>query len=243
MSSEVVKERKQYVCTVCGYNMVGYYPNNCPFCGAPKEKFIMSEECSDRFKVEATPVSEKVASLNSVPPLGLEHSAYRAETNGNVIWIDCPSSFDKSLESVDVIMFTHHHFLGACNLYREYFGAEVWIHKLDSSHNICRGFLFDEVFQRDFRKFGMEAFHIDGHTPGFTFYIFEDIMFVCDYVFLRDGRMQFNPFGPEKETREGAYKIKKIIAGRELSKVCGNRYMVDYLEWKEKFDGLLGKET
>ena len=75
-------EKEQYVCTVCGFNMVGCHPDFCPFCGSPKEKFVTSEECSARFKVKGTPVNEKVTRLNSVPALGLEHAAYCIETNG-----------------------------------------------------------------------------------------------------------------------------------------------------------------
>ncbi|MEE9605187.1 MAG: MBL fold metallo-hydrolase, partial [Candidatus Scalindua sp.] len=41
-------QKEQYVCTVCGFNMVGYYPDECPFCGALREKLITSEECAAR---------------------------------------------------------------------------------------------------------------------------------------------------------------------------------------------------
>src|SRR5574340_1550821 len=160
-------QKEQYVCTVCGYNIVGYYPDFCPFCGASKEKFITSEECSTRFQVKDTSVNEKVTRLNSVPALGLEHAAYRIETNGKVFWIDCPSCFDRSLKRVDTITFTHHHFLGASNQYRDLFHSEVRIHKLDSTHSICQGFTFDIAFQENFFKCGIEAFHIVCHTPGF----------------------------------------------------------------------------
>jgi hypothetical protein len=33
-----------YVCQVCGYNMAGYLPNPCSFCGALKERFHIMEE-------------------------------------------------------------------------------------------------------------------------------------------------------------------------------------------------------
>jgi len=179
-------------------------------------------------------VNEKVTRLNSFPPLGYEHSAYRIETNRSIIWIDCPSLFDSTMKSTDLIMFTHNHFLGASNLYQEFLSAQVWIHKLDSSHSICRGFTFNNMFEEDFAEGDVEAFHINGHTPGFTFYMFQDIVFVCDYVFLREGTMRFNPFGPARETTEGAYKIREIIEARELSKVCGHNYVADYSEWKDK---------
>lgn len=158
-------KKEQYVCLVCGFNMVGFHPDACPFCGARKERFITAEECSARFKVVATPVNEKVTRLNSQPALGYEHAAYRIETGQSALWIDCPSTFDASLPRVDTILFTHHHFLGASNLYRQLFTAEVHIHQADSRHEICRPFSFDSLFDQDFIHHGIEAFHIDGHTP------------------------------------------------------------------------------
>ncbi len=234
-------QKEQYVCTVCGFNMVGYYPDSCPFCGAPKGKFITSAECSARYKVMGTPVNKKVTRLNSVPPLGFEHAAYRIETGGKAFWVDCPSCFDKSLKPADVITFTHHHFLGASNQYRDLFHAQVRIHKLDSAHSICLAFTFDATFTEDFVELGIEALHTGGHTPGFTFYLFEDVLFICDYVFPEGNGMRFNPFGPQKETRECAAKINTVLQGRGLSKVCGWNYVVDYKDWKERFDNLLSK--
>ncbi len=57
--------KEQYVCLVCGYNMVGFHPETCPFCGAGQERFITADECSARYRVAATPVNEKVTRLNS----------------------------------------------------------------------------------------------------------------------------------------------------------------------------------
>lgn len=231
-------QTEQYVCLVCGFNMVGYYPHACPFCGAPKEKFITSEECSDRFSVQGFPVNEKVTRLNSVPSLGFEHAAYRVETENKTYWIDCPSCFDKNLKPTDVIIFTHHHFLGASNQYREYFSSEVRIHNLDSTHRICEAFPFDKTFTENFTENGIDAFPINGHTPGFTFYIFEDILFICDYVFLQDENMRYNPYGPEKDTREGGRKLKRSIEKRTINTVCGFNYVTDYTNWKHQFDVL-----
>jgi hypothetical protein len=211
--------------------MVGYYPEHCPFCGASREKFITAEECSARFRVEGTPVNEKVTRLNSIPPLGIEHAAYRIETGGKAFWIDCPSSFDRHLKPADVLIFTHHHFLGASNQYRAFFSCEVRIHKLDSAHDLCRGFAFDVTFEQNFEEDGIEAFHVDGHTPGFSMYIFEDLLFMCDYVFLQNGEMIFNPYGPVNETIGGGRRIHKIIQGKNLSKVCGYNYVVEGTHW------------
>ena len=226
---------EQYVCTVCGFNMVGYYPHHCPFCGAARENFITSEECSAKFHVEGTPVNPKVTRLNSVPALGLEHAAYRIKTGSKTFWVDCPSSFDKSLEPADAITFTHHHFLGASNQYRDLFRADVSIHKLDSAHDLCRAFTFDHTFEKNFEEHGLKSFHIGGHTPGFTMYIFEDVLFICDYVFLQEDRMIFNPYGPVDETVAGGKTIRKILEDKNIAKVCGYNYVVDYDVWREKF--------
>ena len=229
----------QYVCTVCGYNMAGYYPQVCPFCGASKCKFITSEACSAKFKVQGIPVSEKVTRLNSVPSLGLEHAAFRIESEEETFWIDCPASFDKGIKPVDTILFTHHHFLGASNQYRAHFGSKVWIHEKDSAHDLCKGCTFDVTFEENFVNTGIEAHHIDGHTPGFTFYLFEDILFICDYVFLMEQGMKFNTFGPRKATREGGNKIHRLLKGREISTVCGYNYVCDFATWMESFTSLV----
>jgi hydroxyacylglutathione hydrolase len=228
--------QEQYVCLACGFNMIGFHPEHCPFCGAAKSHFITSEECSARFRVVGTPVNGRVTRLNSVPALGIEHAAYRIETDGGPCWIDCPSSFDASLPKSDSLLFTHHHFLGASNLYRDLFDAKVHIHQADSLHDICRPFSFDVTFTENFVHHGIEAFHVDGHTPGFTFYIFEDVLFICDYVFLTDNRMKYNPFGPADRTMEGGRRIAEILRDRKITTVCGYNYLVEYPEWKRRFD-------
>jgi hydroxyacylglutathione hydrolase len=228
-------KKEQYVCLVCGFNMVGFYPDTCPFCGAPKKRFITMEECSTRFRVVSTPVNDKVTRLNSQPALGYEHAAYRIETGQSAVWIDCPSSFDASLLPIETILFTHHHFLGASNLYRELFSARVGIHQEDSRHGICSPFSFDDLFNRDFHHHGIEAFHIDGHTPGFTLYIFEETLFICDYVFLEDDGMKLNPFGPADRTRAGYHRIRELFADRRLATVCGFNYVIEFPEWWRRF--------
>ena len=228
--------KEQHVCLACGFNMIGFHPDTCPFCGAPKERFITSEECSARFKVAATPVNEKVTRLNSQPSLGFEHAAFRIETGGSACWIDCPSSFDASLPPVDTILFTHHHFLGASNLYREHFGARVRIHDADARHEICRPFSFDDTFTENFSQQGIEAFHVDGHTPGFTFYIFEETLFICDYVFLDGDGMKLNPFGPADQTIAGSRRIRELLDKRQLATVCGYNYVIEYPDWRRRFD-------
>ncbi|MHC4182424.1 MAG: hypothetical protein ACYSR0_03665 [Planctomycetota bacterium] len=50
--------------------------------------------------------------------------------------------------------------------------------------------------------------------------------------------MRYNSFGPVKDTREGGRKLKNIIEGRNIDIVCGYNYVVDYVDWKPKFDNL-----
>ncbi len=230
---------EQYVCLVCGFNMIGYHPDNCPFCGVTKDNFITSEECSTLFKVKEIKVNDKVTRLNSVPSLGLEHAAYRVKTGDITVWVDCPSSFDNTLEPADVITFTHHHFLGAVNQYRSLFSAEVRLHAKDTVHDICREFPFDLKFVEDYAHSGLEATHIDGHTPGFTFYTFEDVLLVCDYVFLSDGGLNFNPYGNKKMTVEGGKKLMEVIEDGDFKHVCGYNYVSDYSDWLDKYNALL----
>lgn len=71
--------------------------------------------------------------------------------------------------AVDVIAFTHPHFLGASNLYRRHHGAEVWIHALDAENPLARSFTFDRRFERDFEETGLEALHLGGTRPASPF--------------------------------------------------------------------------
>ena len=232
---------QQYVCLVCGYNMVGYLPDSCPFCGADRKDFITADECSRRFTVVQTPVKDNVTRLMSSPSLGFEHAAYRIETGASTLMIDCPSTFDPTIPTPDHIIFTHHHFLGASNLYRSEFGAGVWIHRLDSDNELTRGFVFDDLFDRGFVENGLEAYPIDGHTPGFTFYLFEDVLFVCDYIFMKEGRVRmFNRFGPADLTASGGQRLLDLISGRTISTVCGYNYITDFSDWVKGVEGLLG---
>ncbi|UCC18495.1 MAG: MBL fold metallo-hydrolase [Promethearchaeota archaeon] len=230
---------KQYVCIKCGYNMIGHYFQFCPFCGASNANFITAEECSQRYKIVSSKVNNKVLRLSSYPSLGLEHSAYSIKIDNTIIWIDCPSTFTKDLEPMDKILFTHHHFLGASNLYRGYYTTFIWIHKNDSEHLLSKKHPFDKKFTQDFKLNGIEAFHIDGHTPGFTFYIFEKVLFICDYLIQLDEIFILNPYGPGFFTIEGAEKLNEIIQLKEIDTVCGFNYVMNYQNWEKKFLGLL----
>jgi len=232
---------QQNVCLVCGYNMVGYLPDSCPFCGAGSKNFITAKECSRRFRVVQSPVTDSITRLNSSPSLGLEHAAYRIRTKSGVLMIDCPSTFDQTAPPVDHIIFTHHHFLGACNLYRSELGSRVRIHRLDSDNDLTRGFVFDDHFDKGFAEDGLEAYPINGHTPGFTFYLFEDVIFVCDYIFMKGGRVRaFNRFGPADKTAAGGQRLLDLLRGRTINTVCGYNYVTDFPGWIRGLERLLG---
>jgi hydroxyacylglutathione hydrolase len=229
----------QYVCQVCGYNMIGYLPDQCPFCGSPNQKFLTAEENSTRRHVIGTRVNNKVTRLNSVPHLGYEHAAYRIDTGTASLMIDCPSTFDRSLPRIGSILFTHHHFLGACNQYRTLYPAEVAIHGGDAGHDICRGFTFDTLFGGSFTRDGLSAMHLGGHTPGFTCYCYNEVLFICDYVIRESDAMVINPYGPEEETRFGLAALFDHLRGHPVSVVCGVDYVMNYPSWDKKVRPLL----
>lgn len=236
-------EKEQYVCEVCGFNIIGYYPSRCPFCGASNENFITAKECSEKYIVIEKKVNDKVYCLSSKPSLGLEHNAYRIETDNNTIWVDCPSTFNSKVKPMDFLLFTHHHFIAAANLYKEYFGAEMLIHINDSRNYIADKYEFEQKFEFDFTLHNIDAYHIDGHTSGFTMYIYEKTLFICDYVFVGGSFYKFNPYGPYERTREGSKKLLNIISNKNIEYVCGYDYSLDYGNWFEKFKKLINKNS
>jgi glyoxylase-like metal-dependent hydrolase (beta-lactamase superfamily II) len=219
--------------------MVGYLPDNCPFCFESKNQFITAEECTKRYEIISTKVNQTVSRLNSSPPLGIEHAAYRINTSNGTVMIDCPSTFRKEAEPIDVFLFTHHHFLGASALYQEHFKSQIWIHSKDSSNILTRNYKFDELFETNFNYAEIKAFHVNGHTPGFTFYICEDVLLICDYLVGSSENFRLNPYGPQKETLSGAQEMKKIIENYDLNHVCGVNYVLPYPEWNRFFEQLL----
>lgn len=229
----------QWVCLECGYNMIGEMPDVCPFCGARHDRFLTWDETEKIYRVTARPVNEYVDQLLSVPKLGLEHAAYRIATEQGAVWIDSPSAFNRDLAPVQAILFTHHHFMGASNQYRKLWNAQVRLHDLDAKHPLSASFDVDLRFTGDYIAYGIEAFHTGGHTPGFTFYIYRDVLFICDYVFLTDAGMRFNPFGPEQETLLRARRIFEVVETRKLVTVCGYNYVMGFAEWLPRFERLI----
>lgn len=232
---------QQWVCTVCGYNMIGEMPDVCPFCGVRHDKFVTWDEAEQTYRVTPHRVNDYVTQLLSVPRLGYEHAAYRLETDDGAVWIDCPSAFNQDLEPVKAIYFTHKDFMGASNQYRELWGAEVYLHVLDAEHPLAKPFPVDKKFNGDFTEHGIEAFYIGGHSPGFTMYIYGEVLFICDYAFPPGPKMRFNPFGPQDETREHASRILNVISQRPLETVCGYNFITEFNSYREDFNHLLNQ--
>ncbi len=225
----------QWVCLTCGYNMIGDAPDVCPFCGASHDEFVSWEEGEQTYRVMPRRVSDRVQQLLSVPKLGLEHAAYRIETNTNAAWVDCPSVFNRTLDPVSAIYFTHQDFLGASNQYRELWGAQVHLHALEAARPLALDFPVDHEFTADFTDGDIRAYHIGGHSPGFTMYVFDDVLFACDYIFSPDSNMCFNTFSDQAEIRKQATRVLEIVDESTLQTVCGYNYVAAYDTWISAF--------
>ncbi|WP_031432436.1 MBL fold metallo-hydrolase [Methylomarinum vadi] len=232
---------QQWVCKTCGYNMIGEAPEFCPFCGARHDQFVSWEEAERIYRVTAHRVTDDVTQLLSEPKLGLEHAAYRVDLEQSAVWIDCPSAYNRTLEPVQAILFTHPHFLGASNQYRALWHAKVYLHALDAENPLATSFPIDKRFEHDFVFNEVLAYHIGGHTPGFTLYIYREVLFICDYAFPPGPDMRLNPYGPELETRQGADAIFKIVRQRPLKTVCGYNYVCPFDDWLADFRRVIGK--
>lgn len=228
-------ETEQWICTVCGYNMIAQKPEACPFCGASHECFITGAEGERTYKITPRRVNDYVTQLISVPRLGFEHAAYCLQTDDGMVWVDCPSVYNRDLDPAQMIYFTHHHFMGACNQYRKARGAQVHLHALDAELPLARQYPVDVRFDDGFEAHGIQAFHIGGHTPGFTMYIYKSVLFICDYAFPPGPQMRLNPYGPSEETRACASKVIAIAAEEPLEKVCAYNYVVEFDSWYHDF--------
>ena len=225
----------QWVCITCGYNMIGDAPEVCPFCGATHDKFVSWEEGEETYRVTPQRVSDRVEQLLSVPQLGLEHAAYRVTTSAGAVWIDCPSAFNRDLQPVGSIYFTHQDFLGACNQYRALWDARVHLHALEAARLLAQGFPVDHEFTTDFVDGDVHAYHVGGHSPGFTMYVVDDVLFACDYAFPPGPKMRFNPFSDQAEIRKRADRVVEIAQDKPLRTVCGFNYVANFDSWFEDF--------
>lgn len=233
--------KPQWVCRVCGYNMIGKMPDVCPFCGEPHSVFMTWQEAEAAHRVTEIKVNQYVTQLMSVPRLGLEHATYRLETRNGPLWIDSPSALNRDLTPVKHIFFTHPDFMGACNQYRELWCAKIHLHRLDSVNPLITQFPIDDRFESDFVHEDLLAFHIGGHTPGFTIYLYEKVLFVCDYAFPADQSMQLNPYSPTEEIRSRGNRIWEISQEREVDTVCGYNYVTNFHDWLPHFERALGR--
>jgi len=237
------KVAKQWVCTVCGYNAVGARPERCPFCGGQSGRILDSATISRRYRVTATPVSATVQQLKSSPRLGLEHAAYSIEADGGRVWIDCPAVFTEDLPAVDAILFTHKDFIGAANQYKQLWEPELWLHEADAELSEAAAQCVNKKFSEPVDRFGLRGIHIGGHSPGFTVYVWEDVLFVCDYAYPPGNAMKLNPHGNREATHEGAGRLADAVFSGDLasslSTVCGYNYVVNFADWQKAFARLL----
>lgn len=236
---EFKRQQRQFVCTGCGHNMIGQQPDFCSMCGDPKHVFITLNECSSLFDIIPTQISEKIARLETYPPLGNETCAYIIKAGHRSIWVDCPSPFHRSVPRADLILVTHCHALGCSNMYRKKFKAEVWIHRQDAEDEVSHGFPLDRLFEKDFSFLGIEAFHLGGHTNGFTAFLFDGTLFISDMVYFERGKLRFQPSPAREEVKKAAKKLVQVMQEREIGQVCSSENCVDYAFWKSKFEQLL----
>jgi glyoxylase-like metal-dependent hydrolase (beta-lactamase superfamily II) len=215
--------------------MIAQMPEVCPFCGANHNQFVTGEEAERNYKVTPHRVNDYVIQLLSVPRLGVEHAAYCIKTDDSEVWVDCPSALNRDLSPVQAIYFTHHHFMGACNQYREIWGAKIHLHTLEADLPLARQFPVDEHFDSEFKAYGIQAFHIGGHTPGFTMYVYKSVLFICDYAFPPGPQMRLNPYGPKDKTLACASKVVDLLAERPIEKVCGYNYVAEFDSWYHDF--------
>ncbi len=225
----------QHVCTDCGYNAIGKRPQTCPFCGAARKALISADTASRRYRVTEQKITAGLTQLRCQPRLGLEHAAYSIDTDGGRVWIDCPSVFNSNLSPADVILFTHKDFIGAANQYRDYWQAEVWLHELDADLSQVASHSVTDTFSGNIEKHGVRGYPIGGHTPGFTVYIWQDVLFICDYVYPPGAAMKLNPHGPAQATREGAGRLAEVISDQALTTVCGYNYVTRFDTWLSAF--------
>jgi glyoxylase-like metal-dependent hydrolase (beta-lactamase superfamily II) len=226
----------QYVCTACGYNAIGKRPDCCPFCGAEPKTLVSADAMGRRYQVSERPVADGVMQLRCRPRLGLDHAAYSIDADGGRVWIDCPAAFSSALTPADAILFTHKDFIGAANQYRDQWQAEVWLHESDAELSQVASHSVTHRFNGEFEKFGVRGYPIGGHTPGFTVYIWRDVLFVCDYVYPPGEAMKLNPHGPVQATREGAIRLADRVADEALSTVCGYNYVTRFDAWLSAFN-------
>ena len=122
-------------------------------------------------------------------------------------------------------------------------GTEVYLNELDTGHRFARGHFVDHKMRGDFNRGSLEGYHLGGHSDGFTMYICNDVLFVCDYVLVEGTDMKLTPFGDKKAIREGACRILELTAGRDLQTVCGYNFVTEFLPWREALSRLVNADA
>ena len=88
----------------------------------------------------------------------------------------------------------------------------------------------DDASCGDLACLSVGAFHIAGHTPGFTAYLWLDVLFACDYAFAPDDTMRRNPYRD---------RVRIVNRGRRLRLVAGYSFIADGKAWTRGFEAAL----
>lgn len=223
------------VCGGCGFNPPQQIPAHCLLCGTPKDRFVSEAYVNERCTLKETRVNHRVTRLKA-EALGV--SVYRIETPHRSVLIDCLPTFNPDIPAVDAILFTHRDFMGASDRYHQHWGSEVYLHEAEHQHPLACHHQVTQPFSNDFEYHGINAFVLGGHTPGFTAYIYQDVLFVCDLVVGSAEDMRFNPFGNREKIRLAAQRLKHLLRRRTVRTVCGFNYVTDFDQWMSYFKKL-----
>ena len=156
--------------------------------------------------------------------------AYRLHTRQGAIWIDCPSQFESGLTPVDAIFFSQRDFTGAAADYHRHWGSRLYMNRHDASYH--KELPFEETPRGNFSLGELQAFHIGGHTPGFTVYRFHKLLFVCDLLFSLDTSFTLNSLGRRDAMHAAARRLLRQIRHQDIQLVCGYNYAIDFKHWQ-----------
>ena len=77
------------------------------------------------------------------------------------------------------------------------------------------------------------------YRQSITFYIYRDVLFICDYVFLTETGLRSNAYGPKSKTRTRVRCLCGIVKDKSLQTVCGYTYIADFADWMLGFERLV----
>lgn len=101
---------------------------------------------------------------------------------------------------------------------------------------LASAFPVDDSFTGDFTFQGIDAFHIGGHTEGFTVYFHNDVLFACDYAFPGNKAMRLNPFTDKAPMVAKGDRLLNLVRERKPRIVTGFNYVVDGADWTGWFE-------